>query len=162
MANSIVLTFRHHLPLRGSGFYFDLSIVHCKWRIPPRCSRLSGHSWQYMSTSTSVFLHFHFENCSDVFRFISSFDVPEQFQPSPSHNLRYRFHLCFLQYLLICPVFCIVPTCNINYFRIMNWLKKFYSSLFGSFIRASWRTLMTLFSRVAVEVLQMVLVLATI
>ena len=36
---------------------------------------------------------------------IPSFNVPEPFQPSPSHDHRYRFHPCFLQDILISPVF---------------------------------------------------------
>ena len=51
------------------------------------------------------FPHLHFNNYSDVFCFISSVDVPEPFQPSPSHNHRYGFHICFSQDLLISPVF---------------------------------------------------------
>ena len=50
-------------------------------------------------------LHRHFCNCSDVFSFTSPFDVSKPFQPSPSHNRRYRFHLCFFQDFLISPVF---------------------------------------------------------
>ena len=57
------------------------------------------------SSSRALPVHPHFCNCSDVFSFISSFAVPEPFQPSPSHNRRYRFHLCFFQDLLIFPVF---------------------------------------------------------
>ena len=57
------------------------------------------------SSARAIPLHLHFDNCSDVFCFISSFDVHEPFQPSPSHNHRCRFHLCFLQYLLISLVF---------------------------------------------------------
>ena len=59
---------------------------------------------QLRSSSRALPLHLHFNNCSDVFSFISSFDVPEPFQPSSSHNHRYRFHLCFFQDLLIYPV----------------------------------------------------------
>ena len=44
---------------------------------------------QLLSSSRALPLHLHFCNCSDVFSFISSFDVPEPFQPSPSHNHRY-------------------------------------------------------------------------
>ena len=94
------LTFRHRLSVRGSGSCKSLSIFPCQWPIPPWCSRHSGPSWQHLSTSTSASSrvlphHLHFNNCSDVFSFISSFDVPEPFKPSPSHNHRYRFHLCF-------------------------------------------------------------------
>ena len=60
---------------------------------------------QLRSSSMALPLHLHFDNCSDVFCFISSFDVPESIQHSPSHNHRYRFHPCFLQDLLISPVF---------------------------------------------------------
>ena len=59
---------------------------------------------QLWSSSRALPLHFHFCNCSDVFSFSSPFDVSKPFQPSPSHNRRYRFHLCFFQYLLISPV----------------------------------------------------------
>ena len=61
--------------------------------------------WQHQSSSRALPLHLHFDNCSDVFCFISSFDVPETFQPSPSHDHRYQFHSCFLEYVLIYPVF---------------------------------------------------------
>ena len=43
-------------------------------------------------------------SCSDVFCFMYSFNVPEPFQPSPSHDHRYRYHPGFLQDL-ISPVF---------------------------------------------------------
>ena len=58
---------------------------------------------QRRSSSRALPLHLHLNNCSDVFCLISSLDVPEPFQPS--HNHRYRFHPCFLQDLLISPVF---------------------------------------------------------
>ena len=60
---------------------------------------------QLRSSSSALPLDLHFNNCSDVFSFISCFDMPEPFQPSPSRHNRYRFHLCFFQYLLISPVF---------------------------------------------------------
>ena len=60
---------------------------------------------QLWSSSRALPLHLHFCNCSDVFSFTSSFDVSKPFQPSPYHNRRYRFHLCFFQDLLISPVF---------------------------------------------------------
>ena len=44
---------------------------------------------QLRSSSRTLPLHLHFDNRSDVFCFISSIDVPEPFQPSPSHNHRY-------------------------------------------------------------------------
>ena len=44
--------------------------------------------------------HLHFHNFSDVFSFIYCFNEPEPFQPSPSHDPRYRFHPCFLQDLI--------------------------------------------------------------
>ena len=50
---------------------------------------------QLWSSSRALPLHLHFCNCSDVFSFTSPFDVSKPFQPSPSHNRRYRFHLCF-------------------------------------------------------------------
>ena len=56
----------------------------------------------YHRNSSALPLHLHFNNCSDVFSFISPFDMPKPFQPSPSHNRRYRFHLCFFQDLLNC------------------------------------------------------------
>ena len=37
-------------------------------------------------SSRALPLHLHFNNCLDVLSFISSFDVPEPFEPSPSHN----------------------------------------------------------------------------
>ena len=58
---------------------------------------------QLWSSSETLPLHLHFCNCSDVLCFISSFGVAKPFQPSPSHN--HWFHLCFLQYILIPPVF---------------------------------------------------------
>ena len=60
---------------------------------------------QLWSSSRALPLHLHFCNCSDVFSFTSPFDVSKPFQPSPSHNRRYRFHLCFFQDFLISPVF---------------------------------------------------------
>ena len=60
---------------------------------------------QLWSSSRVLPLHLHFCNCSDVFSVTSPFDVSKPFQPSPSHNRRYRFHLCFFQDLLISPVF---------------------------------------------------------
>ena len=60
---------------------------------------------QLRSSSRALHLHLHFCNCSDVFNFISSFNVPEPFQPSPYHDHRYRIHLCFLQDIFISPVF---------------------------------------------------------
>ena len=60
---------------------------------------------QLSSSSRAFPLHLHFCNCSDVFSSASSFDVSKLFQPSPYHNRRYRFHLCFFQHLLISPVF---------------------------------------------------------
>ena len=42
---------------------------------------------QLRSSSRALPLHLLFCNCSDVFIFIYPFDVPEPFQPSPSHNL---------------------------------------------------------------------------
>ena len=50
-------------------------------------------------------LYLHFHNWSDVFSFISSFDVPKPLQHPPSHNHRYQFLPCFLQDLLMSPVF---------------------------------------------------------
>ena len=38
---------------------------------------------QLRSSSTALPLHLHVDNCSDFFSCISSFDVPEPFQPSP-------------------------------------------------------------------------------
>ena len=52
---------------------------------------------QLWSSSRALPLHLHFCNCSNVFSFTSSFDVSKPFQPSPSHNRRYRFHLCFFK-----------------------------------------------------------------
>ena len=56
---------------------------------------------QLWSSSRALPLHLHFCNCSDVFSFTSPFYVSKPFQPSPSHNRRYRFHLCFFQDFLI-------------------------------------------------------------
>ena len=58
---------------------------------------------QLRSSSRVLPLHIQLHNCSDVFSFISSFHMPEPFQPSQSHS--HRFHLCFLQDLLISPMF---------------------------------------------------------
>ena len=52
---------------------------------------------QPRSSSRALPLHLHFDNCPDVFYLISSFDVPEPFQPSHSHNHRYRSHHCYLK-----------------------------------------------------------------
>ena len=60
---------------------------------------------QLWSSSRALPLHLHFCNCSDVFSFTSPFDVSKPCQPSPSHNRRYRFHLCFFQDFLISRVF---------------------------------------------------------
>ena len=74
---------------------------------------------QLRSSSRALPLHLHFNNCSDVFWFISSLDVPEPFQPSPSHNHRHRFHLCFFQDLLISPVFWKThPHCPSHHFHL--------------------------------------------
>ena len=60
---------------------------------------------QLRSSSRALPLHLHFSNCSDVLGFVSSFHVPAPFQPSTSHDHRYRFHPCFRQDLLISLVF---------------------------------------------------------
>ena len=60
---------------------------------------------QLWSSYRALPLHLHFDNCSDVFSLTSPFDVSKPFQPSTSHNRRYRFHLCFFQDFLISPVF---------------------------------------------------------
>ena len=60
---------------------------------------------QLWSSSRALPLHLHFDNCPDVLGFVSSFDVAKPIQPSPSHNGRYMFHLRFLQYLLIPPMY---------------------------------------------------------
>ena len=60
---------------------------------------------QLLPSSRALPRHLHFCNCSDVFRFMSSFDVPEPFHPSTSLDHRHRFHPGFPQYLLISPVF---------------------------------------------------------
>ena len=56
---------------------------------------------QLRSSSRALPLHLHFDNCSDVLGFVSSFDVAKPLQPSPSHNRRYLFHFRFLQDCLI-------------------------------------------------------------
>ena len=45
---------------------------------------------QLRSSSRALPLHLHFNNCSDVFSFISSFDMPEPFQPSHRHVIMSR------------------------------------------------------------------------
>ena len=60
---------------------------------------------QLWSSSRALSLHLHFNNCSDVLGFVSSFDVAKPVQPPPSHNRRYLFHFRFLQDFLIPPVF---------------------------------------------------------
>ena len=60
---------------------------------------------QLWSSSRALPLHLHFDNRSDVLGFVSSLDVAEPLQPSPSHNCRYLFHFRFLQDFLIPPVF---------------------------------------------------------
>ena len=72
-----------------------------RFQVPSDCIVPS----QLRSSPRALPLHLHFHNCSDVFSFMSSFDVPEPFQPSPSHNCCYRFHLCLFQDLLISPAF---------------------------------------------------------
>ena len=52
-----------------------------------------------------AFPSYCFCNCPDVFCFISSYHVPEPFQPSPSHDHRNWVHLCFPQDHLISPMF---------------------------------------------------------
>ena len=68
-----------------------------RFQVPSDCIVPS----QLRSSPRALPLHLHFHNCSDVFSFMSSFDVPEPFQPSPSHNCCYWFHLCLFQDLLI-------------------------------------------------------------
>ena len=58
---------------------------------------------QLRSSSRALPLHLHFDNCSDVFCFISCFDVPEPVQPSSFYNHRYGFDVCFKD-LPISPV----------------------------------------------------------
>ena len=64
--------------------------------------RVPSFRSQLWSSSRALPLNLH---CSDVFCFISSFDVPERFQPSPSYDNHYRFHHCVLQGLLISSMF---------------------------------------------------------
>ena len=114
---SHLLAFRRRLPVRGSGCCRDRSIFLGQtvpsfsvgsflldfpgFQFPPD-SIFPSH---LRSSSRALPLHLHFCNCSDVFSFTSPFDVSKPFQPSPSHNRRYCFHLCFFQDLLISPVF---------------------------------------------------------
>ena len=51
---------------------------------------------QLWSSSRALPLHLHFDNRSDVLGFVSSLDVAEPLQPSPSHNCHYLFHFRFL------------------------------------------------------------------
>ena len=48
------------------------------FQVPPDCTLPP----QLRSSSRVLPLHLHFDNCSDVFSFISSFNMPEPFQPS--------------------------------------------------------------------------------
>ena len=57
---------------------------------------------QLWSSSRALRLYLHLQNWSDVFCFMSSFDVPKPFQPSLYHD--YQLNPCFLQDLLISPV----------------------------------------------------------
>ena len=70
-----VLTFCHHLTGRGRGccrpFYLSPSVAHSSLMVQA------------------------------VFCFISFSNVPEPFQPSPSHDHHYRFHPRFLQDLML-------------------------------------------------------------
>ena len=69
---------------------------------------------QHQSSSRALTLHFN--NCSDVFSFISSFDVPEPFQHSLSYDHRYLFpldcseHVCVSKFgrLPVLPI--VMPT----------------------------------------------------
>ena len=104
------LSFRRRLPVQGTGSCRDLSTVLCQWSIPLWCSRLSGPFWQRLlsqlrSSSRALPLHLHFCNCSNVFCFISSVNMPDPFQPLPSHNHRYRYRICIFRDILISPVF---------------------------------------------------------
>ena len=63
-----------------------------RYQIPPDCIVPS----QLRSSSMALPLHLHFHNCSDVLSLISSFDVPEPFQPSPSHNFYTVYALYFM------------------------------------------------------------------
>ena len=62
---------------------------------------------QLRSSYRALPLHLHFNNCSGVLGFVSSFDVAKQLQPSPSHNRRY---LCQFRFLQDCPHSSGVPT----------------------------------------------------
>ena len=59
---------------------------------------------QIRSSSRALPLHLHFDNSSDVFGFISSFDEPVLIlitNAIGSHNQRYRFHICNALYAII-------------------------------------------------------------
>ena len=100
----IFLTFRRRLLVRGSGpSHIYRSVAHSSLMLQaPSDNIVPPQLW---SSSMALPLHLHFCNCSDVFSFTYSFDVSKPFQPSPSHNRRYCFHLCFFQGLLVSPVF---------------------------------------------------------
>ena len=57
---------------------------------------------QLCSSSRALPLHLHFDNCSGVLDFVSSFGVAKPLQPS--HNRRYLFHFRYLQDVPIPPV----------------------------------------------------------
>ena len=80
------------LPVPGNGSCRDLSLSVAHSSLMFQVPSDSIFPPQLSSSSRALPLHLHFDNCSDVFGFIS-FDVPEPFPPSHTH--RYRFHLCF-------------------------------------------------------------------
>ena len=47
-----------------------------------------------VSSSSALPIHLHFDNCSDVFCFIASFQMPEPFQLYPSRECHYWLHPC--------------------------------------------------------------------
>ena len=61
---------------------------------------LALHPW---SPCRNFPMRRHFTNCSHDFCFMSSFNVLEPFQPSPSQDHRYLFHPYFLRDLLTSP-----------------------------------------------------------
>ena len=96
--------------MRGSGSCKDVSIFLCQWPFLPDVPGFQVTSdsvvpSQLRASSRAIPLRLHFHNCSDVFCFIYSFNVPKPFQPSYSHDHRYQFNPCFLQDLRSSPVF---------------------------------------------------------
>ena len=72
-------------PLRGSGSCRDVSISRGQWPIPPDAPGFQVPPYRILPpqlwySSRELPLHLHFDHCSDVLGFVSSFDVAKTTQ----------------------------------------------------------------------------------